>query len=215
MGFLLQCFCQEVAGDVGGLLLLVAESVVGVRHEMPLALWVQIVETLTIGVGYYSVGIAMQDALGILYLIEHGHVLELALALAVSVEIEADDGDAFLVEAIRQAVEELAFLVAAKSVAEYEEGSLLASLCLLSTGMGGVVWTVDDYVELAMVALDGGVLGGGCYAEREKGASRKEDGFQILHVVTMFCDFAGKGTQKRAYLQIFLFHLLCRVFQMP
>ena len=48
---------------MGGLLFLTAKSVVGIGHEMPLALLVQIVESLTVGVGYHSVGIAMQDAL--------------------------------------------------------------------------------------------------------------------------------------------------------
>lgn len=64
MDVLLQNFSQEIAGDMSGLLFLTAESVVGIGHQVPFALLVQIVETLTIGVRHYSVGIAMQDALG-------------------------------------------------------------------------------------------------------------------------------------------------------
>ena len=59
MDVLLQNFSQEIAGDMSGLLFLTAESVVGIGHQVPFALLVQIVETLTIGVRHYSVGIAM------------------------------------------------------------------------------------------------------------------------------------------------------------
>ncbi len=48
---------------MSGFLFLTAQSVVGIGHQVPFALLVQM-ETLTIGVRHYSVGIAMQDALG-------------------------------------------------------------------------------------------------------------------------------------------------------
>lgn len=49
---------------MGGLLFLTAESVVGIGHQVPFALLVQIVESLTVCIWHHSVGIAMQDALG-------------------------------------------------------------------------------------------------------------------------------------------------------
>ena len=108
-------------------------------------------------------GIA-QDALGIFYLIQYGHILKFSLALAMAIEVESDHGNAFLVEAVYEAVEEFSLLIAAKSMAEHEERSLLACLrfgiCLASVAIGWIiVWTLDDYIEFAMVALHGGMLG--------------------------------------------------------
>lgn len=105
-------------------------------------------------------GIA-QDALGIFYLIQYGHIIKFSLALAMAIEVESDHGNAFLVEAVCEAVEEFSLLVAAKSMAEHEERSLLASLrfgiCLASVA-SVIVWALDDYIEFAMVALYGGML---------------------------------------------------------
>ncbi len=51
----------------------------------------------------------------------------------------------------------LLFLTA-ESVAEHEERSLLASLRLASVA-SVIVWALDYNIELAMVALYGGMLG--------------------------------------------------------
>ena len=47
---------------------------------------------------------------------------------AMAIEVESDHGNAFLVEAVYEAVEEFSLLIAAKSMAEHEERSLLACL---------------------------------------------------------------------------------------
>ena len=48
---------------MGTLFLLLAEAVVGIRQQVPLALLVEIVETLTVGIRHHSVGIAVENAL--------------------------------------------------------------------------------------------------------------------------------------------------------
>ncbi len=58
-----QNFCEEVAGDMSAFLLLLAEAMVGIGHQVPFALLVEVVETLAVGVRHHSVGIAVENAL--------------------------------------------------------------------------------------------------------------------------------------------------------